>query len=342
MNSLTIGSVTIPSRCFLAPLAGISDLSFRMLNRRFGCRFAFVEMSSAKSVLVQTKMTKKLLKADPADRPLGIQLVGKDGDDLRRALEVLEPYGFDIIDFNAACPVRKVVRRNEGASLLNDPQKLTELIKVLVKYSAAPVTLKIRSGWDAHSINAPEIARRAEDAGVQAVTIHGRTRAQLYKGRVRYESIREVKEAVTIPVIGSGDVFSPWLAKKMLDETGCDGVAIARGSFGNPWIFEQTEEYLARGTEPRRPGLEEIMETMLRHLAMSIELQGERNGVVLFRKFFSWYTKGFRHIKPLRARAFTSKTEEEMIGVINELPGLKGARDGPYDPQYPWAGQDEE
>ncbi len=337
MQRLSIGSFTIPSRVVLAPLAGISDLSFRMLNRRYGCCLAFIEMLSARSLVMQAPTTRKLLQTHETDKPLGVQLVGKSGDDLRRALDMLHPLGPDLVDLNAACPVKKVIRRGEGASLLQEPRRLETLLRTLVRHSPVPVSVKIRAGWDMHSVNAVEVAQRARDAGVQAVVIHGRTRSQLYKGRVNYGLIRDVVQAVTVPVIGSGDVFSPQLAQKMLDETGCAGVAVARGALGNPWIFRRIESRLAGAAPPGPPGLEERMQVMLDHLGLCTQVRGEQVGVMLFRKFFGWYTKGFSHIRPLRSRAFCAKTHAAMAGIINELRTLKGAEQGPVEAQYPWA-----
>ncbi|MCP4717754.1 MAG: tRNA-dihydrouridine synthase family protein, partial [Deltaproteobacteria bacterium] len=212
MKPITFGNITVNANCLLAPLAGVSDLPYRRLNRRFGCRYAFTEMVSARAVLARSKIDMKMLLTEPQDRPLGVQLVGKDAEVLRRALDIIREYRFDSIDFNAACPVKKVTRRGEGACLMKEPRKLRELLKVLVVESGVPVTVKIRAGWDRRSINAREAALYARDAGVAAVFIHGRTRSQLYKETVDYGVIRQVKEALDIPVIGSGDVFSPVLA----------------------------------------------------------------------------------------------------------------------------------
>jgi nifR3 family TIM-barrel protein len=232
---------------------------------------------------------------------------------------VLEHYPFDVIDFNAACPVSKIVRRGEGAGLLKQPERLKQLISLLVQRSAKPVTLKIRTGWDAASINAAEIARIAEDAGVAAVCVHGRTRVQGYDGAVDYGVIRKVKETVTIPVIGSGDVFSGELALKMFNETDCDGVAVARGSLGNPWIFREIAELLHHGTTPARPSKDEIISTMGEHLGLAIALLGEPLGVLTFRKFFVWYSRGFAKSRPLRTKALQARSLGEMQGVIEEL-----------------------
>lgn len=319
---LTIGNVQIQSTLVLAPLAGITDLPLRMLNRGFGCELAFTSMISARALAWCNPKNEKMLCTEAADRPLGVQLLGADADMLARAVEKLEGYPVDIIDLNAACPVPKVVRKGEGACLMQDPKKLGLLLKVLVERSPVPVTVKIRAGWDNSTRNARDIALRAQDAGASAVFIHGRTRAQDYRGRVNYDSIGEVKKALSIPVIGSGDAFSPRLIKKMFDATGCDGVAIARGALGNPWLFPEARAFLAGRPALDRPDPHEIAAVMRHHLDQCCAFHGDGQGTKLFRKFFSWYSKGFLNIKSLRIRAFAACTRIELISIIDEMPGL--------------------
>ena len=316
---LTIRNLSLQSPLVLAPLAGITDLPLRMLNRGFGCELAFTPMISARSLAWKNLKTEKMLRTEPADRPLGVQLLGADADMLARAVDKLAGYPLDIIDLNAACPVPKVVSKGEGACLMKEPEKLRELLKVLVRRSAVPVTVKIRAGWDNSTRNARDLALHAQDAGISAVFIHGRTRAQEYRGRVNYDAIREVKKALSIPVIGSGDAFSPRLIKKMFNETGCDGVAIARGTLGNPWLFPETDAFLSGKPAPDRPGPAEIISVMRRHLDLCCAFHGEELGTKLFRKFFSWYSKGFLNIKPLRIRAFAACTPGEMMGIIDDM-----------------------
>jgi tRNA-dihydrouridine synthase B len=300
-------------------MAGISDLPFRMINRSFGCEFAFSEMISAQSLVHNSKKTMRMISTEEGDRPIGVQLLGNDPLILGAAMEAVEKHDFDVIDFNAACPVNKVTSRGEGAGLLREPRKLLELLKGMVIRSKVPVTLKIRAGWDENSVNAREAALYAQDAGIAAVTIHGRTRMQGYRGTVDYTVIREVKKALSIPVIGSGDALSPQAIKMMFDETGCDGVAIARGSLGNPWIFRQTSEFLEHNTPPQRPGVEELVETMISHLTLCCNFYGKRVGNMIFRKFFLWYTRGIPGVKPLRRRALRCETDEEMVAVTRDL-----------------------
>ncbi len=316
---LKIGSLKLSGGLILAPMAGISDLSFRELCRRFGAQLAFTEMINVRSLSFKSKKTHFMLGSSKKDKPLGVQLFGSEEQYLLRALEVLKKYDIDILDFNAACPVRKVVGRGEGAALMKDPKKLNKLLKIIVKNTNKPVTVKIRSGWDKQSVNAREVALAAEDAGVNGLFIHGRTRMQFYADSVDYRPIAEVKKAVKIPVIGSGDIFSGELAKKMLDETGADAVAVARGALGNPWIFKEIKEYLKSGKVIEKPDTKEIIKVMLEHLDALVSLHGERIGVVIFRMFFAWYTKGFHNVRPLREKACRVKIKDDMCAVIKEL-----------------------
>lgn len=305
-----IGNLELNSRMILAPMSGISDLPFRILNRKFGAELAFVEMINVRSLGYNSPKTKEMLSTNKADRPLGVQVLGCEPEFILRALDILKNYKYDILDFNAACPVKKVTRRGEGASLLKNPLKLQALLKLVVKNSRVPVTVKIRSGWDKNSVNAREVALYARDAGISALSIHGRTKTQGYSGKVDYRVIREVKEALDIPVIASGDVLSAELARKMLGETGCDGLLIARGALGNPWIFRQ-------GIKP--PEADEIADTMFTHLDSCIDFYGSRNGVKVFHKFFGWYTRGFRKIRRLREKAYRTKTREDMCAAIGDF-----------------------
>jgi tRNA-dihydrouridine synthase B len=316
---LKIGPLTLDLPFILAPMAGITDLPFRMICRRYGCELAFVEMTSAKALVYENRKTEKMIVTRPDDRPLGIQLLGTDVEFILKALDIIRKYEYDIIDFNAACPVSKVTKKGEGSGMMKEPRKLGQLLKAIVDHTDTPVTVKIRAGWNERSVNAREVALYAQDAGIKGLFIHGRTRDQGYSGSVDYQVIREVKEALDIPVIGSGDVFSPLHVKKMFDETGCDGVAIARGSFGNPWIFRETVDFLATGIVPPRPDTHEVADVMAAHLRAMVDYHGPLPAPVVFRKFFAWYTKGFRDVKPLKDRAFRAKTEEEMLALITEF-----------------------
>jgi tRNA-dihydrouridine synthase B len=315
---LKIGNLNLKSNLILAPMAGISDLPFRMLNRKFGSELAFVEMINCRSISHKSKRTESMLSSGPKERPLGVQILGCEDKFILKALDVLSNYKFDILDFNAACPAKKVVRRGEGASLLKEPKKLNKILKLIVKNSPIPVTAKIRIGWDKDSINSRETALYAQDAGIKALFVHGRTKVQGYSGSVNYQVIARVKKALDIPLIASGDILSAQLAKKMFDETGADGLAIARGSLGNPWIFKEIREYLKEGRIISRPSIDKVVKVMLEHLDASVAFYGERNGVVIFRKFFGWYTKGIRSIRPLREKSSRVHTRLEMAGIINQ------------------------
>ncbi|MCX5713098.1 MAG: tRNA dihydrouridine synthase DusB [Candidatus Omnitrophica bacterium] len=300
-------------------MAGITDLPFRMLNRKFGCELAFIEMINVRSLGYNSKNTKKMFATNAKDKPLGVQLVASEPKYMARGLDIAKQFKFDLMDFNAACPVRKVVNRGEGAALLKDPKKLQVLLKLVRKEFTVPVTVKIRIGWDEHSINACEVAKHVVDAGVDAIFIHGRTRQQFYSGGVDYKEIAKVKKNVSIPVIASGDNFSGPLIKKMFDETGCDACVIARGSFGNPWIFKEAKEFLKSGKMIPRPSIKDIIKVMKEHLEANMDFHGATSGLVQFRKFFAWYTKFMPHVRPLREQATRIKTKQEMFVLIEKL-----------------------
>jgi tRNA-dihydrouridine synthase B len=309
-------------------MSGISDLAFRLLNRKYGCELAFVEMLNVRSLGYNSHKTEEMLSTNKNDRPLGVQILGSEPEFILRALDILKNYKYDILDFNAACPVKKVTRRGEGASLLKNPAKLQNLLKLVVKNSGVPVTVKIRTGWDKNSINAKEVAFYAQDSGISALFIHGRTKLQGHSGKVDYQIIKEVKKALDIPVIASGDVLSAELARKMFDETGCDGLLIARGALGNPWIFKQMNTLLKNKNTLKLAEPDEIADTMLEHLSSCIDFYGSRNAVTVFHKFFGWYTRGFRKIRRLREKAYRTKTKEEIFAVIEDFRGYErvGAR----------------
>lgn len=317
---LTIGNVTIPSACLLAPLAGISDLPFRLINREHGCEFAFTEMISARSLVYDSRKSLEMLSRAAGDVPLGLQLLGSDPEVLARATELVnEMEDIALIDFNAACPVQKVVSKGEGSALMKDPKLLKNILEAIVSRTRIPVTVKIRAGWDNASINAAEAALYAQDAGISGLTVHGRTRCQGYQGGVDYKVISQVKSVLAIPLIASGDALSPPLIKKMFEETGCDGVAIARGALGNPWIFREAPHYLETGIIPERPSLAELQLVMMKHLDLQCNLFGEARGTIMFRKLFSWYVKSLWNIKKLRERAFHAGSKRQMVDLIQEL-----------------------
>ncbi|MBN2655249.1 MAG: tRNA dihydrouridine synthase DusB [Nitrospirae bacterium] len=314
-----LGNISIPSRCLLAPLAGISDLPFRMLNRSFGCEYAFIEMVSARALVYTNRNTLKMLDTGIEDRPLGLQLLGNDPKVMARAVDIVNQMPVDSIDLNAACPVNKVTGRGEGSGMLKDPENIEAVLRVMVARSAVPVTIKIRTGWDSSSLNAVEVAKRAEQAGVAAVFVHGRTRQQGYSGLVDYDAIKEIKNSVSIAVAGSGDILNAELAKTMLDETGCDAVMIARGALGNPWIFKELPAFINSGGAFPAPKKSEICIVMSQHLDEMCGYHGEEQAVKMFRKFFGWYLKGLAGSHALKSRAFKARKKDEMQLLIDEM-----------------------
>ena len=319
---LRIGNIVISSRCLLAPLAGISDLPFRLISREHGCEFAYTEMISGRSLVYDSRKTLQMLMTSEQDTPLGLQLLGAEPDVLAAATVIAASVkNVRLIDFNAACPVSKVVGKGEGAALMKDPPLFSRILGAIVKNTTLPVTVKLRAGWDDSSVNAPDFARRAMDAGVSSVTIHGRTRMQGYQGSVDYAVIRQAREAISIPLIGSGDALSPLLIKKMFNETGCDGVSIARGALGNPWIFREADQFLREGILPERPSREEVQKVLRKHLEIQCFYFGESRAIVMFRKLFSWYVKSLPNIRKLRERAFRAIAKDEMTDLINEITG---------------------
>ncbi len=315
---LNIGDLRIPSRLILSPMAGVSTFPFRMFNRKFGCKFCFLEMINCRSLGFSNRKTKKMMHSSGEDRPLGVQLFGSKEEYVERAVNSVRDYPMDLLDFNAACPQKKVVRRGEGAALLKNPKKLNKLLKIFVKYSRWPVTVKIRTGWD-NSSSVKEIACRAEDSGIKALFIHGRTKEHGYRQGVDYKAIQKVKKELSIPVIASGDIFNYGLAKKMFDETGCDGLLVARGSFGNPWIFNEIEQGLKTGRPSPRPDMRTIVKTMKEHFKFTCDFYGEKKGINDFKKFFIWYTRSLPNVRPLRHKVAYLKSASDMAGLIDEV-----------------------
>jgi len=316
---LKIGSLHLPSNVLVAPLAGVSDSAYRLICREFGASFTFVEMINARALSHKNKITKKMLATDPKDKPIGVQLLGCEVPFIERAVGVLEKYDFDLLDFNAACPVKKVCGRGEGAALMKEPEKLREILISIASKWKKPLTIKIRSGWDESSKNAVEISRLAQDCGINAIFVHGRDRKQFYKGTVDYKIIADVKKSVAIPVIASGDIFSAQHAKKMFDETGCDGILVARGGLGNPWIFNEIDAYFKHGRLPAPPDTGQVIDTLLHHLDLSIAEHGEKNAVPIMRKFVGWYFKGRPFVRSLRQKINPAKTKKEFTEVIEAL-----------------------
>lgn len=319
---ITIGSLAFNQPFILAPLSGISDLPFRLINRSFGAPMAFTEMIDLRAISYRDRRTRAMLLTSPSDKPLGVQVLASDEDYVQRAIDVLVDYQFDLLDFNAACPAPKVTRKGKGAALLKEPRKLEYILRAIVGRAPVPITAKIRTGWDENNINAREVALRAEDSGIKALFVHGRTKTQGYSGQVDYRTISEVKKALRIPVIASGDNMDIPSIKKMFDETGCDGIAIARGSLGNPWIFKETIGHFCHGVVFEKPSLEERIGIIKQHLHLSVAHYGEPRGMGIYRKFFVWYTRGLKGAKPLRDRAFRCATLQQFLDVIDDMRAL--------------------
>ena len=316
---LKIGTVELENNVMLGPMAGVTDLPFRVLCREQGAGLVCMEMVSAKAVLYGNRNTKELLAVSPLERPVSLQLFGSDPEILAEIAARLEDGPYDILDLNMGCPVPKVVKNGEGSALMKNPVLAERILSSMVKAVKKPMTVKIRKGFDDHSVNAVELAKIAEACGVAAVAVHGRTREQYYSGKADWEIIRQVKEAVSIPVIGNGDVTSGEKAIAMREQTGCDGVMIARGAQGNPWIFSELLEYERTGRLPDRPDVEEIKQTMLRHARLQIEYKGDFTGIREMRKHVAWYTKGLHGAARLRDQINQVESYAELENLLTSL-----------------------
>gem|GEM_PF-12375 len=315
---MIIGNVTIESKTVLAPLAGISDSSFRRLARSFGAGLVFTEMVSVEGLLRRNRPSLRLLHFTEEERPVGAQLFGSCPESAEVAVRVAEEFRPDFIDFNAGCPVRKVVKKEAGAALLRDLKLLEEILSRMIEATELPVTLKLRSGWDEESVVVVEASQLAESLGCGAVTVHPRTQRQGFSGNADWDLIARVKEAVKIPVIGNGDIKTPQDAKRMLAETGCDAVMIGRAALGNPWIFSRTNHYLKTGRLLPGPTIEEKMQVFLKHVRLMTEELGEDRAIRRMRSHIGWYIKGTPHASSLRRRVFGIDNYDELEGVLQE------------------------
>lgn len=319
MRQLTIGGVTLPNNIILAPMAGVSDLPFRLLCHELGAGLVCMEMVSAKAIYYNNKNTDSLMEIHPQEGAVSLQLFGSDPDILSEMAKRIEDRPHTFLDLNMGCPVPKVVNNGEGSALMKDPALVEQILTKLVKATKKPVTIKLRKGFDEAHVNAVEIARIAESCGVAAIAVHGRTREQYYSGKADWEIIAAVKDAVSIPVLGNGDVDSPANARRMLAETGCDGVMIGRAAQGNPWIFREIRSVLSDGTVPPRPDNAEKKELILRHAALQLKYKGEYIGVREMRKHLSWYTVGMPNSARFRQRINAMETMEQLIQRVEEI-----------------------
>lgn len=315
---LQIGNVKLNGNLILGPMAGVTDLPFRLLCKEKGADLVYTEMVSAKGVQYNNKNTEGLIHIAEEERPAALQLFGSDPDILSDTAKRLEHRNFDILDINMGCPVPKVVNNGEGSALMKNPQLIGEIVRRVSKGYSKPVTVKIRKGFHDSCINAVEVARIAEENGAAAVAVHARTREQFYSGKADWEIIRRVKEAVRIPVIGSGDIFTPEDARRMLAETACDAIMLARGSRGNPWIFAQIKAYLEKGEKLLKPEFSQVSEMILRHAVLSIEYKGEFTGIREMRKHVAWYTAGYPGSARLRSRVNEIENLEDLNRLLED------------------------
>ena len=318
MKTLKIGTVELENPYILAPMAGVTDLPFRLLCKEQGAGLLCMEMVSAKAIQYNNKNTKALLEIHPEELPVSLQLFGSDPDVISEIAKRIEELPFSILDINMGCPVPKIVKNGEGSALMKNPKLVYEIVRKTARAIQKPVTVKIRKGFDDTCINAVEIAKIIEDAGGKAVAVHGRTREQYYSGKADWDIIRQVNEAVPIPVIGNGDVVSGESAIAIQKETGCDGVMIGRGAQGNPWIFSELLEYEQTGKMPQRPSVEAIRKMMLRHAQLQMQYKGEYLGIREMRKHVSWYTSGLPNSAKLRDEINRVDNYEELEKLLEE------------------------
>ena len=319
IRTLQIGNVTLENNLILAPMAGVSDLPFRLLCREQVAGLVCMEMVSAKAILYKNRNTEELLTIDSKEHPVSLQLFGSDPDIISEIAKQIEERPFDILDLNMGCPVPKVVNNGDGSALMKNPRLAGEIIEKTARAIKKPLTVKIRKGFDDAHVNAVELAHIAQESGAAAVAVHGRTREQYYAGHADWDIIRQVKEAVSIPVIGNGDIRTPEDVAAMAEQTGCDGYMIARGAEGNPWIFRQILHYFDTGEHLARPDFSEVTEMLLRHAKMQIDCKGDYTGIREIRKHAAWYTAGYRNSSKLRGRINEVENYEQLEALFREV-----------------------
>lgn len=318
MTNFKIGNIELKNNIILGPMAGVSDLPFRVICAEMGAGLVCTEMVSAKAIVYKNKNTIELLKTDEREHPVSLQIFGSDPEAMAEATRMIEDRDFEILDINMGCPVPKVVNNGDGSALMKNPVLAGKVIEAVVKNTKRPVTVKIRKGFDDEHVNAVEMAHVAEESGAKAVAVHGRTREQYYSGKADWSIIRAVKESVKIPVIGNGDLNTAEDVLRMKEETGCDGFMIARGAQGNPWIFNEILEGLESGVVPKRPSMSEIGAMILRHGKALIDFKGEYTGIREMRKHTAWYTSGLRNSSRLRGLINEVNTYDDLVALIDK------------------------
>ncbi len=314
---MTIGSLELTGNVFLAPMAGVTDLPFRLLCSEQGASLVYTEMVSAKAMHYNDRETLKLIETHPQEKPVAVQIFGSEPEIMAEAAERLSHReDLALIDINMGCPAPKIVKNSEGSALMRNPELVRRIVREVVKASAKPVTVKIRKGWNESEINAVKIALICEEEGAQAVTVHGRTRDQFYSGNTDLKIIKEVKQNLTIPVIGNGDIKSPEDAGYMVQLTGCDAVMVGRGAQGNPWIFNKINEYYSFGYYKQKTDKKELLDTILRHYTLMEEYKGERTAMLEMRKHIGWYLHGLPDSAHIRALIFRITEKDEVIKIL--------------------------
>lgn len=318
---MQIGNVKLDNNCILAPMAGVTDLPFRLLCKEMGCGLVVTEMVSAKAILYNNRNTYELLQVEQKEKPVALQLFGSDPQIMADMAKRLEDEGreFALFDINMGCPVPKIVNNGEGSALMKNPVLVGQIVEAMARAVSRPVTVKIRKGFDDDSVNAPEIAHIIEESGGAAVTVHGRTRQQYYSGKADWDIIAEVKSRVRIPVIGNGDITSAEEAAKMLAMTGCDGFMIGRGARGNPWIFREINHFFKTGQLLPKPDSDEIRQMIMKHAQLLIQYKGAYTGIREMRKHFAWYTAGLPNSAAMRSRVNEVESLDELRELVTQI-----------------------
>ena len=315
---MKIGNLQLDNKVFLSPMAGVTDLPFRTICKEKGCGMLYTEMINAKALCYDDENTKKMLRMEKDEHPVAVQIFGSDPEFMGKAASIMNQYPNEILDINMGCPAPKVVKNGDGSALMRNPKLAAEVLTAVVKNSEKPVTLKIRKGWDDDCINAVEIAKIAQECGISALAIHGRTREQFYSGKADWDIIAEIKQAIDIPIIGNGDVFEVQDAVNMLEKTKCDAIMIGRGAQGNPWIFNRINHYMKTGEILPEPTLEEKITTAIKHMNLAVAEHGDYVAVREMRKHIGWYLKGLKNSAKYRDQINKITDYKEVIAMLED------------------------